>query len=262
MNHTCTKHAPGQYGCYSNHHCRCDACRATGRRRRKMVAHGIRMTVPIAPVRDHITRLGVPNSTVSQLSGVSLSTVGEIVRGVRGVVSVKTAEAILSVRVQTATAGLVPSAGTVRRLQALVAIGHPQNRLAAELGTAKQQVNKVIHGGYRATEAAWARRVADLYERWWDQPAPPGRASTLARTLAARNGWAVPMSWDDGHGPHGIDNPAATPYRCARTDTRPHGATRENVAELSAQGLTDEGIAHRLGITVNAVQTARRRAAA
>ena len=58
-----------------------------------------------------------------------------------------------------------------------------------------------------------------------------------------------------------IDNPAATPYRCARTDTRPHGATRENVAELSAQGLTDEGIAHRLGIIVNAVQTARRRAA-
>ena len=69
MNHTCTKHAPGQYGCYSNHHCRCDACRATGRRRRKMVAHGIRMTVPIAPVRDRIHRLAVLHEERRQLVG-------------------------------------------------------------------------------------------------------------------------------------------------------------------------------------------------
>jgi hypothetical protein len=79
----------------------------------------------------------------------------------------------------------LPSLGTMRRIQALVALGHSFTRIAEALGD-------VTPG------AAWA-----LAHRM----GPDARAARYARTIATKHGWPPPLAWDD------IDNdpaPAAT----------------------------------------------------
>ena len=103
-----------------------------------------------------------------------------------------------------AQAGLVDATGTVRRLQALVAIGHPQTTLAARLRVAPPAVSILIHGRreFVATETYWA--VAKLFSELWTQPVDGSRGNR-SRAIAKANGWVSPLAWDD------IDNPKQHP---------------------------------------------------
>ena len=129
------------------------------------------------------------------------------------------------------------------------------NRWADEIG-ARLGVGEttVSHWALRERVATTtATKVARLYEELWDQPGP----STRTRQRAERLKWAPPLAWDDGTGPHGIDNPKARPYPWKRRDSdrrRSH-----DISDLRAAGLTDTEIAHRLGIQPESLQ--RRHAA-
>jgi hypothetical protein len=102
--------------------------------------------------------------------------------------------------------------GTRRRLQALIAIGHPSATLAHRLGTAPRAVMRIVRGTTATVSWDLHTAVCDLYDRLWDA-APPERtlaerkAAAAARALAASNGWPTPMGLDDGR----IDDPAYRP---------------------------------------------------
>ncbi len=151
--------------------------------------------------------------------------------------------------------------GARRRIQALHAVGWPLADLCARLGwLAPRMTDLLTHSAtvQRGTHAA----VRALYDALWDQEPAPSRATTAARRRAQKRGWPVPAAWDDGYGPHGIDNPDATPagVEPAKPTGRDERERRiDGVRDLLAAGETPEQITARLGVDLRALtQTLRR----
>jgi hypothetical protein len=112
----------------------------------------------------------------------------------------------------------VPKHGLVRRVHALQAIGWTQPQIAAAAGLSiKTLRNPLLRGStaYRCTHEA----VAEAFERLC-MTLPPEttpqqrRDAAYARTVAARNGWAPPLAWDD------IDDPDERPKVGTQDDRR------------------------------------------
>ena len=104
--------------------------------------------------------------------------------------------------------GLVPALGTVRRLQALQAIGYGYPRLARETGIPEKSLRNPTYRGswvYRAT----AEAVAVAYERLCMTPLD-GPYARRSRNMAANKGWLPPLAWD------AIDDPDERPNHRAR----------------------------------------------
>jgi hypothetical protein len=99
----------------------------------------------------------------------------------------------------------IPRHGTIRRLQALAAIGWRWTDMAAHLdtGTWQSVQNLAIRERGTAVTVTTAARVDNLYRRLAGTPGP----SETTRRRAAAKGWAPPLAWDDD-----IDDPAATPW--------------------------------------------------
>lgn len=93
--------------------------------------------------------------------------------------------------------GYVDVLGTRRRLQALAAIGYTQRWLAEQMGVGTQAVSEIVKGRFTTVRAYIADAARDLYKEYRHTVGP----SATARTVAKRNGWYPPLSWDD------IDNP-------------------------------------------------------
>jgi len=156
--------------------------------------------------------------------------------------------------------GTVPidATGTRRRLQALAALGWSGAKLAPYLGLDATGVTRMFTAD--RILARKARAVAVLYDRLWTQPPPEGSqqdkaAATRARREAAARGWAPPMAWDD----ETIDDPAAGPEGAGRAmrGRLPQGDELLWLVEL---GETDEALAMRFTVEVEAVKQARHRA--
>lgn len=261
--HTCTKHEPGTRTCYVAHGCRCAPCRAEATRWQRHFNHAKRttghgLTIPADPVRAHIDRLRADGMTLRELakvSGVSLGTVRNIIEQKVDRTTRKTAERLAAVRRRTEPGhGHVDAKGTARRLQALAAIGYDGTDLAPMLGWSPNYVRHLRAPETPAVHAATRDRVAELYTRLQAAPKDGGRV----RKLAERRGWAPPLAWDDGTGPHGIDNPKARPHPWRRRDSD-RRRSRHDISDLRALGLADTEIAHRLGIQPKSLQ--RRHAA-
>lgn len=155
-----------------------------------------------------------------------------------------------ALRGQTET---IDATGTVRRLQALCAAGWSRRELAAILDMEKSAVDRLVNG----VEVCWrstAGRVRNAYETHWQGPPEPTTAHQRAcrertRNVARRQGWALPLAWDEGT----IDDPAAEPWRPARHGTR--GSTVEDIAWCIESGETNpEAIAGRVGIAPTSVK--------
>lgn len=88
---------------------------------------------------------------------------------------------------------LVDNTGTVRRIQALWALGWTSQHIAAAAGwnapQAVTEIVKVRHGVHRTT----AETIARVYDEMSMTLGP----STKNRREAARKGWAPPLAWDD-----------------------------------------------------------------
>lgn len=128
--------------------------------------------------------------------------------------------------------------GTARRLQALARLGWSSTELAKLVtGLGERDIRRLRSApAASTTKQHEAAAVSYLYEKLWATAAPdrPHSGPGQVRKFAEREGWALPLQWDDDLGPHGIDNPDATPWPAARkTTTRkrqlPIG---ETVAEL------------------------------
>ncbi len=168
--------------------------------------------------------------------------------------------AILAVRTP---GGQQDGTGTRRRIQALIAAGWNITALAQRLGTSNHALGQRLRLGDRV-HVDTAAKVRALYDELWDVPPPAGTqwermSATRSRLMAERNGWPPPLAWDDGHGPHGIDNPAATPDLGDRV-RRPNRRVRDSEVEwLAEAGESLDAIAAQLGVTPASVKTALER---
>lgn len=96
----------------------------------------------------------------------------------------------------------LPALGTMRRLQALAALGHTFMRMADALSMTQAGAHHLAtrnRGYVRATTAA---KVDALYEAWSmtlpsEATTRERKAATYARGVARKHGWAPPLAWDD-----------------------------------------------------------------
>jgi hypothetical protein len=226
---------------------------------------------PVGPVLEHIDVLidaGLSRSAVAALAGTTTTWMRRAARPGRKWVESPVAAAVLAIPVPVAPQHLAPggsrvdATGTVRRLQALTALGYTQEAVLARLGVSGWG-HCLWSGRRRLVNAATARRVERLYEELCMTPAPPSPGATRARNTAARRGYPPPLAWDD------IDDPDARPYvpptvvrplTSAGRRAVPHDFA-EVVADHRALGRSDDAIAAALGLKLDTLQMRLRRAA-
>jgi transcriptional regulator with XRE-family HTH domain len=131
---------------------------------------------------------------------------------------------------------LVAAVGTVRRLRALVAAGHPVAELAERLGVGQETVAGLLDDRADGVVAALARSVASMFDALQMRPG----TSQAAKKFAASRGWLPPLAWDE----EALDDPEATAHR--------GGGKRTGFVELYTEmrmlGFSDQRIAERLGV--------------
>lgn len=101
-------------------------------------------------------------------------------------------------------AAIVPAAGTVRRLQALVALGYSWSRLSKHLGVT---VTRAAQIGLLPITGHVNRRTAARVKALYDELSTTPGTDRYALTVARRHGFYPPLAWDDDT----IDDPAAQP---------------------------------------------------
>jgi len=268
--HKQTTHVHGTHACYVLDRCKCRPCReanlAYENQRSRDRAYGKESYVDAGPTREHLEALaaaGMGPKQIAKVSGVPHGVISGILYGKwRGNgerrartkrIRPATAERLLAVEATLETLGAkvsVDPTGTRRRLQALIACGWSQARVAGELGWTGANFGRMLHGA-QGVGATTALKVRHLYDRLWDVPPPETGhrekiAATRARNYAQAHGWVPPLAWDDDS----IDDPSALPWwedPDADTGTEEVDAFVENVEFIASHGETWPGIEQRLG---------------
>lgn len=229
-NHKIANHQHGTYAAYTLDSCRCLPCSHAASEyeidRQKRHAYGRFTTYsPAEPVRQHVRDLmtaGIGLKTIAKRSGVSQGSLWKLVYGKRKADGTQTP----SHRVKQATAdrllaldpndtslladgAQVDALITRRKLQALVALGWSQAKLADRLDQSPGNFGHTLHDNPTVL-ASTERAVAALYDELSMQvpPADEWRAK-IARARSIRYAqeryWFPPLAWDD------IDDPSSEP---------------------------------------------------
>lgn len=203
--------------CWQEHGCRCARCihsrkMERQRRRNRLRAYGreeqIRgHLVDAGPVRAHVARLqmesGVGLERIADAAGVSRSVLLDLRFGRRGKgksagaighVRADTAEALLAVTVDDISLAIVPALGTVRRLQALVRMGHTQSSLARRMGWTAMNLSRLALGKQERVTSKTRDVVSRIFDELWDVPGT-GTHSDAARRKAEQRRWLPPLAW-------------------------------------------------------------------
>ncbi|MEU6725566.1 hypothetical protein ABZ917_17815 [Nonomuraea wenchangensis] len=206
------------YARYRLDGCRCYVCgfaRAVyDERRQRAIAYGTwQPFVDAEPVRQHVRDLqacGVGLRRIAEAAQVDRKRLQALLNGrpERGTgpqekIRPALALAILAVEPSFDLLGdktVIDASGTRRRLQALVARGWSQAKLAARLGWTPANLGTLMKEP--RTIVATARKVRALYDELWNQAPPEADhrekiAASRARNHAAANGWLPPQAWDD-----------------------------------------------------------------
>ncbi|NUP16596.1 MAG: hypothetical protein HOZ81_10905 [Streptomyces sp.] len=220
---------------YTIEKCRCKLCRLANRefenQRTRLLAYGRwEPWVDAQPVYAHICYLqacGMGLRAISAASKVDRKRLQAILNGrpERGTgpqekVRPTLAAAVLAVEPtldNLSAHANINATGTTRRLQALVAVGWPQQHLADELGWTPTNLSARIVADTVTVKTA--RTVRDVYDRVWNvDPLSHGASYggiTRAKNRAAEARWAPVGAWDDDT----IDDPAAFPDWTGRCGT-------------------------------------------
>jgi hypothetical protein len=151
----------------------------------------------------------------------------------------------------------VPATGTLRRFQALMALGWRGPEIAKVAGVSINTLRSVGYHGSDRVLADTARRVRDAYDQL-SMTVPEGPYANRTRLMAERRGWFPPLAWDD------IDDPDAIPDLGA-PDIRPANGGNPVVYMLEdAEWLAedDRGLTYvleRLSVNRNTFRDACRR---
>jgi hypothetical protein len=224
--------------------CHCEPCRRALHRADKTsrvnLQLGRRACIPAHPSTAHLRTLqeaGWPLDAIAKATGVKRSTVGYIARGTKKLIHIKNAKKILGLEPTPYTRPwVIPAVGSTRRLQALLAIGHPLKLLVAEAELGYAHAGKVMLGQRDTVNAATAERILILYTRLRWTPGKSVRAANLAR----KRGWQTPFAWSDVD----MDDPGAAPR-----EEEPDAAGEQEDTALDYQAI-HLALAGRSGITL------------
>lgn len=226
--HPRADHQHGTRACYVCDRCRCLPCAKANaeaeQQRERAKAYGrYDKYIDAEPVRAHVRALsarGMGWKRVAAAAGVSTSSMWKLLYGKRRADGTQkpsarilrtNGERLLAVRLDVADGALVHHpVGVTRRMQALVALGWSQQKLATRLG--------ISRSNFRLTSYQWAitsgtaARAIALYDELSMQLPPQEHhrdkiAASRARGYAAQRGWVPPLAWDDDT----IDDPDAAP---------------------------------------------------
>jgi hypothetical protein len=294
--HPRARHEHGTRAAYVRDTCRCHACTATNTAESHR-AHRARSFgrwqpyIDAGPVHAHLhalRRAGIGVDQIAKLAGLSGSHVRGLIYTRRDGtpphqrVRPDTARKILALHVDdTNRAGnaTVDATGTRRRLQALVAAGYTQARLAAALGRTPASLRRTMRASH--VTAHTARAVRDLDERLWNSQPPSATkaqrlASDAARAHAAQRGWRPRLAWDDiendaepnpdqpdSSNPDDLDEIAIERAIAGDTQVRLTDAEqREVVRQLTERGRSIRVIAELLATSKRTVSRRRRQISA
>lgn len=165
--------------------------------------------IPGDQVRAHVQALldsGMSLRSIGKFSGVSASTISNVMTRPGSGINKRNAAAILAVTgprfdLEPDAETFVPRVGAQRRIQALLAIGWTHAHMRAESGVLTHVL--LAQAGEWVTQRNH-NRVRAMYERLSMTPGP----SDLTRARAARRGYAPPLAWDDDM----IDDPRCQPF--------------------------------------------------
>lgn len=212
--HKIAEHVHGTYACYVADECRCPPCAAANRtyeaQRTRQQAYGRwNGLVDAEPARRHVRRLmeqGMGLKRIVEVGGASQGQLWKLLYGKKHPDGTRTpsrrirpdvANRLLAIELDLADGARVDGTLTTRRIQALVANGWSQSKLAARLGVLPGNFLHIAHGR-RDVTVATARAVHALYRELVDQ-APPEEtqrdkiAASRARREAREHGWAPPL---------------------------------------------------------------------
>lgn len=217
--HKIARHEHGTHSAYVLDRCRCRQCRdavsAYSRQLAKRHLYGRPPCVDAASAREHVRQLmadGMGLKRIAAVSGVSHGALWKLLYGKRRpdgsripsrTIRRDTEAALLAVTatMDTLAAGaIIDGTGTTRRLQALVALGWSQSKLARRLGIVPANFTPLVQ--YRRVTVATAKAVADLYEHLAHVKPPETNqreriAASRARNYAGARDWKPPLWWDD-----------------------------------------------------------------
>lgn len=253
-----TRH--GERRCYLQG-CRRDECSAAHYRYMKRYrldrARGTRRRVPAGPVAQHVRQLVAAGWSHKQI-GTAANCVPRIITAVAAG-DYQTMRSDLAARILAAQPRIdlvqprsyVKATGTIRRVRALIAIGHPLIAIAEAAGITKTALGHVINHEHDRITARHATAVAELYGRWSTQPGTNSRA----RNRAAAAGWQDPLWWEDmGR----IDDPSFDPDAIEARLSRNELAAirRAEIEHLTDCGCTTDEIHRRLNeeLSISAIR--------
>lgn len=191
--------------------CRCAACTRAhsqaGTLRELAHLAGTPPLYPAEPLVVHILDLidgGMSLDLIGRRARVSHSTVRYLVRGITKSCLRDRALRILAVQVGDFDENAErPAAGTMRRIQAMYALGHnPAVISEASGGLAPSSISAIANGHIEVVQPQTARGIATAYKTLITRQG----ASAKARSRARQMGWHGPLAWGAD-----IDDPAAEP---------------------------------------------------
>jgi hypothetical protein len=149
--------------------------------------------------------------------------------------------------------------GTIRRIEALVALGYTwenlDDYLGRQHGTMSRRHHQWVTKGTRVNRPG-AAQMAAMYDALSMKVPPDTYGSRRAKTRARRNGWLPPLAWDDDR----IDDPTYRPSVSAVRPPRHRRNLLAEVAHLRSLGVSTHAAAQQLGVTVEAIERAEMRA--
>lgn len=242
--------------------CSCAPCKdarnAYKRRRELLNTTGRTLMVSAGPATAHLRHLhteGASWRALRDASGCSGSTISHLIRGRRTIIQRRVQTAILRVQLTDVLAPWRPvdATGSIRRIRALMAIGHFSYDIATAGDLDKSIIVHLTNGHLTTVRADTADKIRTAYAALCGKPG----GSVRNRRRAAREGWPSPIAWDDD-----IDDPTAKPD----LDNPPETLNRTEIAEirrnevefLAAAGCGDDEIARRVGLSESSVDAIRR----
>lgn len=229
----------------------CDRCQAAKNwhdKRRRVQGPAL---VQLPPSLHHLVST-TSLQTLSLATGISKCALMNIrKRGARARVKPTTLLRLREARVLT-------DVGTVRRVRALTALGWSSVEIAARSGVARTTVTRLRDMEDRSFigRADLRDRIAATFDEVCMETPPHTRWSSRMKRMAAQNGWAPPLAWDN------IDDPDEQPGKpTARSAGRPkvRDAVIEDFDWLVSQGVPKDDAASRVGVQLATIPVYRRR---
>lgn len=236
--------------------CGQDTCRRAHQRYLKQWRvdrhRGQHRRVEAAPAQQHVRVLlaaGWMVGEIARAAGVTRQLISRLAAEDRAQVRADHSHRVLAVTGPAPQHRDINAIGTVRRLRALMAMGHPLATVARETGLSAGRLSVIANGQRPHVRAATGEAVRAAYRRLVLTPG----TSSRSRTWASRRGWHGPAAWDD------IDDPTAAPdpdvVSQGPVTWRERGEiTTTEVLHLARAGTPDHEIAARVGCTLGWVR--------